>query len=196
MGLPQPHSVLQVTVLSGPGGGGYIHTAAHPSMCVSDLQCSMCSPMQLEGFSLFAENNVMCCAHVLTGLLSSQSFLPFICLCHSLIVKDFLFVCFFCFLLGSVARWKNWISALIKFTSLCLSMSNILVSSLWTRMISLPMLINSSQVDKLNSHLELWKCNCSTIWSAVIFYNDYMKKQCCFFYRQCKPPWCFLSAIV
>lgn len=32
-------------------------------------------------------------------------------------------------------------------------------------------------MDKLNSHLELWKCNCSTIWSAVIFYDDYMKKQ-------------------
>lgn len=32
-------------------------------------------------------------------------------------------------------------------------------------------------MDKLNSHLELWKCNCSTIWSAVIFYDDYMKEQ-------------------
>lgn len=162
------------------GGGGYVHTAAHPSPCVcaSDAQCSMCSPMQLEGFSSFAANNVMCCAHVLSGQLSSLTLLPFIHLRHSPGVKDFLFVCF---LRGWVGRWREWVSGLIKFLSLCLSMSHAVMSTLQTWKMSFPILINSSQGDKLNSHLELWKCNCSTIWSAVILYDEHMKKQCCFF---------------
>lgn len=60
--------------------------------CVNDLQCTKYSPMQLEGFSLFAANK-MCCAHVLSKLLSSLDFLLFISLYHSLTVNDFLFVC-------------------------------------------------------------------------------------------------------
>lgn len=167
------HRVLLVPML-GFGGRGYVHTATHPTVWVI-FSAASAHPCSWRG-SAHLQRTMWCVARMSSQDSSAPrvSCLASVCTTVRLSKTFCLFVCLFLTSMGGNMKEVDlWFNAIFE----SLNMSHIVMSALWTWIISFPILINSSQVDKLNSHLELWKCNCSTIWSAVIFYDDYMKKQ-------------------